>query len=95
MQTVTNIRCSIALMICSWKKSIEEPTRFRVTNIPSNLDWVLRENLQCMLDKTIRPPLGFSNHVLMSIKCDSITEKNAEDDIINYSFCRGNYSAMK
>ena len=77
------------------EETIKEPTRFRGTNIPSKLDWVLTENPQCMSDKTIGPPLGLSDHALTSIDYDCVTDKDAEDDIINYSFCRGNYSAMK
>ena len=77
------------------EQTIKESTRFRRTNIPSKLDWVLTENPQCMSNKAIGLPLGLSDHALISIEYDCVTDKDAEDDIINYSFCHGNYSAMK
>ena len=73
---------------------IKEPTRLRGTDTPSNLDWVLTDNVDCILDKVIGQPLGLSDHSLIEVTYQCITA-NETDGSENYSFFNGNYSSMR
>ena len=74
---------------------IKEPTRFRGTNTPSKLDWILTNNPDCIQEKCVNSPLGLSDHSLISISYQCITEKDETDDLRQYSYFNGNYSQMK
>ena len=74
---------------------IKEPTRFRGTNTPSKLDWVLTNNPDCIQDKKVDSPLGLSDHSLISVSYYCITDKDEADELSHYSYFNGNYTAMK
>ena len=60
-------------------ETIREPTRLRGTDTPSNLDWVLTENPECILDKSIDSPLGLSDHSLISVTYQCIIDNDESD----------------
>ena len=60
-------------------ETIKSPTRFRGSDTPSKLDWVLSENPELIHDISISPPLGASDHSLISVNYDCITEKDEND----------------
>ena len=74
---------------------IKEPTRLRGTDTPSNLDWVLTEKMECVQDKNICSPLGLSDHSLISVSYQCVTEKDESDNSNQYSFFKGNYQDMR
>ena len=74
---------------------IKEPTRFRGSDTPSKLDWILTENADCTDNKIVSEPLGLSDHSLISIEYDCIVAKNPDDDTSYYSFFNGDYCAMR
>ena len=74
---------------------IKEPTRFRGTNTPSNLDWVLTENPECIQEKSVESPLGLSDHSMISVTYQCNVEKDESDETNRYSFFNGNYSDMR
>ena len=74
---------------------VKEPTRLRGTDKPSCLDWVLTENEDCVQDKSVCSPLGLSDHSLISVTYQCITEKDDSDDTKRYSFFNGNYQSMR
>ena len=74
---------------------IKEPTRFRGSDTPSKLDWILTENADCTENKIVSEPLGLSDHSLISIEYDCIVAKNPDDETSYYSFFNGDYCAMR
>ena len=76
-------------------ESVQQPTRFRGTNVPSNLDWILTENSNCVENIVVGPPLGMSDHSMISLNYNCITENDETDNDFNYSFYNANYDAMR
>ena len=76
-------------------ETVQEPTRFRGSDQPSKLDWVLTENATCVSNMMINPPLGPSDHSLLSLDYYCFLEKDSSDDPSGYSYCRGNYDSMR
>ena len=77
------------------KDVVQEPTRFRGSDNPSNLDWVLTENIDCILDKSLDAPLGPSDHSLIKIKYECTIESDMNDDTPHYSYYNGDYDTMR
>ena len=73
---------------------IKENTRFRGSDEPSALDWILTENENCILSKKVDAPLGRSDHALISIEYDCIVEK-ADEDEVRFSYYNGDYNAIR
>ena len=61
-------------------ETVQEPTRFRGSDQPSKLDWVLTENAICVSNMMINPPLGPSDHSLLSLDYYCFLEKDSSDD---------------
>ena len=76
-------------------ETIKEPTRLRGSDTPSKLDWILTENPDCVQNICIGPPLGMSDHSLISINYNCITDKDDSDECSSYSYYNGNYNAMR
>ena len=76
-------------------ETVKQATRYRGTDKPSNLDWVLTENPDCMSNMNIDAPLGASDHSLIAYNYYCISKKDEADEINNYSFNSGNYEAMR
>ena len=76
-------------------ETIKQPTRFRGTDKPSNLDWVLTENPDCVIDTMVDSPLGPSDHSLICINYNCVIGKDPNNINENYSFYNGDYDAMR
>ena len=60
-------------------ETVKQPTRFRGSNIPSCLDWVLTENPDCVENLTIESPLGPSDHAVIAYDYMCHIEKTLKD----------------
>ena len=72
---------------------ILEPTRFRQGDNPSLLDWVLTNDENTIDDLNISPPLGSSDHVVLSF--DVNISSNNTNQNSGYAFYKGNYEEMR
>ena len=72
-----------------------EPTRFRESNQSSKLDWVLTENATCISNIKVNPPLGPSDHSLLSFDYYGFTEKDSNDVSSACSYFSGKYVSMR
>ena len=72
-------------------ETVQEPTRFRGSDQPSKLDWVLTENVTCISNMMVNPPLGLSDHSLLSFDYYCFTEKYST----GYSYFNGKYESMR
>ena len=59
------------------------------------LDWVLTENATCISNMMVNPPLGPSDHSLLSFDYYCFIEKDSNDDPSGYSYFNGKYEAMR
>ena len=76
-------------------ETIKEPTRFRGTNTPSALDWILTNNSQCIHDIKVGAPLGLSDHSLISLLYQCNLENDDLEDHKHFSFFNGDYKSMR
>ena len=74
---------------------IKEPIRFRGSDKPSKLNWILTENFDCTDNKIVSEPFGLSDHSLINIEYDCAVAKNPDVDTSHYIFYNGDYSAMR
>ena len=77
------------------QECIKQPTRFRNTNTPSTLDWILTENQELIDNLCIEPPIGSSDHSLVSIEYTCNIERDIEHNIFNRSYYKGNYDNIR
>ena len=77
------------------EEMVKQPTRFRGTDNPSALDWILTGNSGMIDEITAEPPLSPSDHCLLSTNYNWMIEKKHEDDINNYNYNKGDYYAMR
>ena len=74
---------------------IQKPTRFRGTNNPSALDWILTYNKDHIEDLQVQAPLGLSDHSLITFKLNCISDKANIDESLRRSYYNGNYDEMR
>ena len=55
---------------------VKQPTRFRGPDNPGALGWILTENIGMVDEETAEPPLGPSDHCLLSTKYNCMIDKN-------------------
>ena len=77
------------------EEMIQEPTRFRGTNIPSCLDWILSDNPTRVSGIDIDAPLGPSDHSLITLDYDCTIVSDLSNDKLKYSYYNGNYDEMR
>ena len=75
-------------------ETVQEPTRFRGSDQPSKLDWVLTKNATCISNMMVDPRLGPSDHSLLSFDYYCFIEKDSNDDPSGYSYFNGKYGSM-
>ena len=76
-------------------ENVKQPTRMRVSDKPSCLDWVLSENPLCISDMMVDAPLGPSDHSLISFNYDCVIEKCGSDEMHSRSFYNCDYDSMR
>lgn len=76
-------------------ETVKQCTRFRGTDTPSALDWLLTENPDRVVNISIEPPLGSSDHCIISAKYNCYNEQHSEDVQHNYSYYNGDFNAMR
>ena len=60
------------------EEMVKQPTRFRGTDNPSALDWILTGNSGMIDEITAEPPLGPSDHCLLSTNYNCMIEKKTQ-----------------
>ena len=71
---------------------IQEPTRVRENQQPSTLDWVLTHNVEDVDNIEVGPPLGKSDHAVITFNIKSNT--SCENHTQKYNYYRGDYTSI-
>ena len=74
-------------------ENVRQPTRFRDGQNPSALDWVLTDKQDSISHLQVEPPLGKSDHGVISFNLDVSSNNTAH--YCPYAYHRGDYNKIK